>query len=65
MLDKETSEKLLSAIMEQFDGLNPEKNAIDKLAHQMVQIAAKVSVVALQEYEKLNLQTDPPSSPIQ
>lgn len=60
MLDKETSEKLLSAIIKQFDGINPEKSGFDQLAHQIVQIAAKVSVAALQEYEKLNQQTDPP-----
>lgn len=65
MLNKEISENLLSAIIEQFDGINPDKSGLDKLTHQIIQIAAKISVVAIQEYEKLNQQTASPNSPIQ
>lgn len=54
MLDKDTSNELLSIIMERIDNMYSEKSGTDKLAKQMAKIAATVSVVALEEYEKLN-----------
>lgn len=54
MLDKETSNELLSTIMERIDNMYSEKSGTDKLAKQIAKIAATVSIVALEEYEKLN-----------
>lgn len=54
MLDKETSEKLLSNIIKRVDDMFPGEPGINKLAQQIARIAATVSVAALQEYEKLN-----------
>lgn len=65
MLDKENSEKLLSNILKRVDDMFPDESGINKLAKQIAMIAAKVSVVALQEYEKLNQQPDSPNSLIQ
>lgn len=65
MLDKENSEKLLSNILKRVDDMLPDESGINKLAKQIAMTAAKVSVVALQEYEKLNQQPDSPNSLIQ
>lgn len=54
MLDNETSKKLLTTVMEQINDLYPEKSGTQKLAHQIANIAAMVSITVLQEYEKLN-----------
>lgn len=54
MLDKETSNKLLSAIIERTDTMFSENSGTEKLAKQIAKIAATISVVALEEYEKLN-----------
>lgn len=64
MLDQITSEKLLSAILERFDTTAPDQSGLNQLAHQIIQIAAKVSVVALQEYEQLNQPSDSSDSSI-
>lgn len=53
-MEKETYNKLLSNVLEQVDELFPGNSSTDQLAHQMAKIAATVSVVVLQEYEKLN-----------
>ena len=53
MLDRENSDKLLNSIMSKIDTLFPGTTGTDKLAKQFAQIAATVSVIALQEYEKL------------
>lgn len=56
MLDKESSAKLLSAILEQIEAKYPNNTGTEKLLHNIAQVAADVSVISLQEYEKLNQQ---------
>ncbi len=54
MLTKENSDKLMTAIMERIDKMFPNGTDINNLANQIAKIAATVSVVTLQEYEKMN-----------
>ena len=54
MLDKVNSEKLLLAVLERVNDLYPKESKTQELAHQIANIATTISVIALQEYEKLN-----------
>lgn len=54
MLDKETSEKLYSSILERIDKMYPSDSDFYKTIHNMAEIAIQVSIITLQEYEKLN-----------
>lgn len=56
MLDKESSVKLLSAILEQIEAKYPNSTGAEKLLYNIAQVAADVSVISLQEYERLNQQ---------
>ncbi len=53
MLTKDTSNNLMDAVMERINKMYPGRTGDEKLAQQIAKIAATVSVVTLQEYEKL------------
>lgn len=54
MLDKETSDKLQSAVLERLTKSLPNDSGTDKLVQSMAKLAALASVITLEEYEKLN-----------
>lgn len=53
MLTNDTSDRLINTVMDRIDKMYPGGNRTDDLARQIAKIAATVSVVTLQEYEKL------------
>lgn len=53
MLTNETSDRFMNAVMDRISKMYPGGNRTEDLAQQIARIAATVSVVALQEYEKL------------
>lgn len=58
MLNKETSEKLQAVVLERLDTLLPDKSGTDKLIQAFSRLAVQISVITLEEYEKLNLPQD-------
>jgi len=56
MLDKETSEKLQTAVMERLTKSLSTDSTRDKFAKELLRLAVLASTITLEEYEKLNHQ---------
>ena len=56
MLNKENSIKLENAVIERIKELYPKEDGVEGLLQVIAQIAAKTTIITLQEYEKMNQQ---------
>lgn len=54
MLDKETSQKLQTAVMERLTKTLPDDSVGNELTKTLLRLAVLASAITLEEYEKLN-----------
>ena len=54
MLDKETSDKLYTNVLKRFTRTLPSDSSTDRFTEAMIELAAKVAIITLEEYEKLH-----------
>lgn len=54
VMDKETSNKLETAVLERLYAMYPDEPGAKGLIRQIARIATQATIITLQEYEKLN-----------